>query len=93
MANTSPGPIDPLDDDFERALRSAEPITQLRALALRLSSQGYDRDALTAVFEDARQRLRADDRESDEDAVVDVMDFIVGWCSPRMKLPVHGESG
>jgi hypothetical protein len=31
--------------------------------------------------------LRQADREADEDAITDVMDFLVGWCSPHMKLP------
>src|SRR3954451_16165613 len=83
----------PLDDCFEQALGSAEPVEQLRSLALRLRSEGYDQDRLISVFENARQELRSEDRESDEDAVMDVMDFIVGWCSPHMKLPVHGEPG
>jgi hypothetical protein len=83
----------PLDDRFEQALRSAEPVERLRSLALRLASEGYDRDAIIDVFEKARQQLRSDDRESDEDAVMDVMDFVVGWCSPHMKLPAHDERG
>jgi hypothetical protein len=38
-------------------------------------------------FEKARQFLREADREKDEDAVMDVMDFLLGWCSPHMQLP------
>jgi hypothetical protein len=87
------GQIDPLDDCFEQALRSAQPVDQLWDLATRLSSQGYNRETILAVFEDKRQRLRSDDREADEDAVMDMMDLITGWCSPHRKLPVDGESG
>ena len=76
----------PIDPCFEEALRSTEPIHQLRSLALNLSSQGQDRAAILAVFEDARRQLRSDDREADEDAVMDVMDFLTGWCSPHRTL-------
>jgi hypothetical protein len=31
--------------------------------------------------------LRQAGREADEDMVMDVMDFLMGWCSPHMKLP------
>lgn len=30
--------------------------------------------------------LRGSEREADEDKVTDVMDFIVGWCSPHQCL-------
>jgi hypothetical protein len=35
----------------------------------------------------ARQQLRQAASEAEEDAAMDVMDFLVGWCSPHMKLP------
>jgi hypothetical protein len=31
--------------------------------------------------------LRQDGRETDEDAVMDVFDFLTGWCSPHMRVP------
>jgi hypothetical protein len=34
-----------------------------------------------------RYLLRQLGRETEEDPVMDVMDFLVGWCSPHMKLP------
>lgn len=76
----------PLDPCFEDALRSAEPVPRLRSLALTLSSQGRDQAAILAAFEGARRQLRSEDREADEDAVMDVMDFLTGWCSPHMTL-------
>jgi hypothetical protein len=35
----------------------------------------------------ARQQLRQAASEAEEDTVMDVMDFLVGWCNPHMKLP------
>lgn len=75
------------DENLEQALRSAEPVAQLRTLVLQLISQGHEKPALLGALEEARQRLRRANREADEDAVMDAMDFLVGWCSPHMKLP------
>jgi hypothetical protein len=81
----------PIDECFERALQSADPVGQLRSLALDLSAQGQDRAAIIERFEATRQQLRASDREADEDALMDALDCLVGWCRPEMKLLDHGE--
>lgn len=71
---------------FERALASSDRVGELRRLAQRLRDEGSQPDALLNRFEQVRQMLREAAREDDEDAVMDVMDFISGWCSPHMKL-------
>lgn len=76
-----------MDHRIERALRSTEPVNELRALVLGLMAEGHSQDAILQFFEGAREELRKADRDADEDAVMDVMDFLVGWCSPHMKLP------
>jgi hypothetical protein len=40
----------------------------------------------SSLTESPPQFLREAGREKDEDAVMDVMDFLVGWCSPHMRL-------
>jgi hypothetical protein len=74
------------DESLERALRSPAPVLELRALAQRLLSEGQQQTALLDRFEAARADLRRAGRDADEDAVLDVMDFLVGWCSPHMRL-------
>jgi hypothetical protein len=74
-----------IDECFERALRSQVPEALLRALALRLISQGHDQAAIIERFEETRKELRRANREIDEDALMDVLDCLVGWCSPSMK--------
>ena len=76
-----------IDERIEKALRSSAPVNELRSLALNLLATGQTREAVMDLFEIARQQSRQFDREADEDAVMDVMDFLVGWCSPHMKLP------
>jgi len=76
-----------IDRVMQEALQSPDPVGALRALAERLLAEGEPPPSVLATFEQARQTLRAENRERDEDAVMDVMDFLVGWCSPHMKLP------
>jgi hypothetical protein len=75
-----------LDSSIDQALRSPEPAQNLRLLAKELYSRGVLSTSVLAMFEEARQALREAGREADEDAVMDVMDYLVGWCSPHMKL-------
>ena len=49
-------------------------------------SRGYPREALLEDFEHVRSLLEAEDRDAAEDDVVSVMDVLVGWCSPHLKL-------
>jgi hypothetical protein len=76
-----------MDHRIERALRSTEPVNELRALVLSLMAEGQSQHAILQLFEGVRQELRQADREANVDAVTDVMDLLVGWCSPHMKLP------
>ncbi len=76
-----------IDQRIEQALRSSKPVNELRNLVMRLVAAGQPRQAILELFERARQELRQADRETAEDAVIDVMDLLVGWCSPHMKLP------
>lgn len=71
---------------FEKALSSSEPLDALRAFVFELSTEGLDKSTILQVFEKQRQLLRMANRETDEDIVMDVMDFLVGWCSPRVQL-------
>jgi hypothetical protein len=58
----------------------------LRDFAREKLSQGYPREQLLDDFEYIRAELRDSDDEPREDAVMDVMDFLYGWCSPHMRL-------
>jgi hypothetical protein len=58
----------------------------LRDLAREKLGQGYPREQLLEDFEYVRAELRDREEEAREDAVMDVMDFLYGWCSPHMRL-------
>ncbi len=76
-----------IDKPIQQALSSTEPVRELRNWALHLLAEGQTREQVLELLERARQQLRHADCETDEDTVMDVMDFLVGWCSPHMKLP------
>ena len=74
-------------EQLDESLRSADPIGQLRELLRGLLAAGHDRDALYAEMQRyVVAELRTADREADEDIVLDVMDCLVGWCAPGMRL-------
>jgi len=75
-----------IEQRFTKALTTLAPVEALRALALEFSTEGFDKAKILEFFEQERQRLRSTQQESAEDAIMDAMDFLVGWCSPQMKL-------
>jgi hypothetical protein len=75
-----------IDQLFEEALASAEPLWELRGVVRGLLADGHEREAILDDFERFRLVLQAAGRDSDEDVVLEVMDFVVGWCSPQLRL-------
>ena len=58
----------------------------LRDLAHEALSEGYSREELIEDFEHVRLELHEEGRDSQEDAVMDVLDFLYGWSANHMKL-------
>lgn len=75
-----------IDARIEKALTSSTPVDELRSLAIKLQKEGQDQSSILQLFDGNRQALRSAGRDADEDAVLEVMDFLVGWCSPHMNL-------
>jgi hypothetical protein len=71
---------------FEAALDSVEPVWELRGVIRGLLADGHSRDTLLHDLEALQLDLREAGRDADEDAVLDVMDFVVGWSSPHTRL-------
>jgi hypothetical protein len=76
----------PLDPRVQDALNRPDPLDRLRSLVRTLRAEGQDQAAILDLFEQARRHLRETGRDRDEDVVMEVMDFLVGWCSPFMDL-------
>lgn len=71
---------------FEQALDAQNRTGELRRLAQRFLDDGTAPETVLLQFEQVRQRLRETHREEEEDAVMEVMDFLAGWCSPHVRL-------
>ena len=75
-----------IQDKLEAALQSEQPEDELQNLVVELHAQGNSQKEIYLMFEDFRDHLRRHNRESDEDKILDVMDVIVGWCSPHCRI-------
>jgi len=71
---------------LENALRVENPFTALRAYLQSLVHTGYPREQLVQELMAYSSKLRAEDREADDDLILDMIDFLVGWCSSHMKI-------
>ena len=68
---------------YRTALAASDPLLALRqTVADELRSRGRDR--VLTDLEELRELL-AEHGEND-DVVLDVMDFVTGWCSPHERL-------
>lgn len=68
------------------ALCSDDPPEHLREAVQTLIDEGHQPEALYAQLEGIVLDLRASGRETEEDLVLDVMDYLAGWCSPQMRI-------
>ncbi|MGH2583768.1 MAG: hypothetical protein ACRDJE_02505 [Dehalococcoidia bacterium] len=69
------------------AVDAVDPTVSLTKAVRALLSQGrQDRDAIYSELEGLRVTIQAAGRESEEDAVLEVMDFLTGWCSPHARI-------
>lgn len=71
-----------LQPRFLAALNQADPLAGLREAVVELRREGRSANDLRAALEE----IRADLDETDEDIVLEVLDFLTGWCSPEMRI-------
>ena len=69
-------------DQFREALESENPTLALRQVVIGFRNQGIDEDTLVQALQDFRQDLN----EPDEDVVLEVLDFLTGFCSSFMRI-------
>lgn len=91
-----PADVDPstFQGRLEDALKTQDKHQGLVACVNELLAGRYNEGQVLGILEAFREHLREQDRESDEDAVMDVMDRLVGWCAPqailqRERMHVH----
>ncbi|KHD05330.1 hypothetical protein PN36_34380 [Candidatus Thiomargarita nelsonii] len=68
------------------ALQKSSPIEKLEQIVKDLLGKGYSKESILAEFERFRATLGTTTDEDYEDVVLEVMDFITGWCSPHKRI-------
>ena len=71
---------------YERALMSEQPVVAVRAVVQQRLTAGQTKESLLSELERLVLGLRRHHREADEDAILDVTDFLTGWSAPHAKL-------
>ena len=68
------------------ALRTDDPVMHLRESVARAVAAVVAREVVEAALTAQAASLRESDQDEQEDVVLDVLDFLVGWCSPHLKI-------
>jgi hypothetical protein len=71
---------------MEAALTTSEPAIALGDLATALKAEGMSQREMYRLFDHYRARHQDAGEEAKCDAIMDVMDCIVGYCSPSARL-------
>ena len=71
----------PFIESVRQALTASDSLASLRELANRQLAKGVTRETLTAWFEQARDQF-----PEHEDRLLEILDLVVGWCSPHQAL-------
>lgn len=76
-----------LFEEINRALNSAAPHDTLRSVVLKLVLDGSERSELLKSLGEYRSLQKSVLSEAEDDIILEVMDYLAGWCSPHMKIP------
>ena len=68
---------------LKEALQQSSPIEKLEQIVKDLLNKGYSKENILAEFESFRKTTTNEDYE---EVVLDVMDFITGWCGPHKSI-------
>ena len=71
---------------LQDALGTEQPALSLRESIKSMLAEGTDRDVLSNELRDLSLKLREQDREPEEDVILDVLDFLTGWTSDHLKI-------
>jgi len=74
------------NDRIEEALSAPEPFQFLLSVAKQLRDEGMHQHELSELFDTFRARQENEADETRINAILDTLDFIVGWCSPGNAL-------
>lgn len=69
-------------EDFQQILQQPDAFAQMRAEMIQLRLEGVTKDAIYTSL----QALRAEVNELQADIILEALDLMVGFCSPRLRI-------
>ncbi len=78
-----------MDAEMLERMESALANGELRKLIDEMRGQGISQVEIYCIFDEFRDFLDKANREADMDLIMDVMDFIWGWCRPCQAFFPH----
>lgn len=76
-----------IDTDLRAALESGAGLLTLRAILLRYKASGVMAAQVAGLLQEWRASMRdCAQGEALEDAVLDALDIVTGWCAPQLRV-------
>ena len=66
--------------------RATEDPSRLYHEIVAMAANGAEQEFVLAELTAVREQLKLPDEEAVDDAVLDVMDCVVGWCAPSARI-------
>ena len=71
---------------LKSGIRSKQDTRALREIVVSLFDAGVTQESLLDGLKHLRKEFREAGDDEAEDAILEVMDYVVGWCSPHMRI-------
>lgn len=73
------------DDILADALKDVDETIGWEKL-MKYKQSGIDKDTMLSVLDSLRLEMRQKGDEKTEDAIMEYMDLVDGWCSPKWRI-------
>ena len=74
------------ENEIEKGLASEAPFLHLRSFLQELLDSGESKEKVLQSLAEYRKKLLLPNQEKEDDMLLDMMDYVAGWCSPHMKF-------
>lgn len=71
---------------IEAILQGENSDKDLYEMVKQLIAECHPKEVLLKQFEELHLDLMPAGKEKEDDIILDIMDYLAGWCSPHMKL-------
>lgn len=67
-------------------LKTDAPLDKYHDILVRMKNEGISAAEAEKLFYEIRAIMISEGNEEGEDSVLEVLDFVVGWCSPHNRV-------